>query len=165
MKSLQLRERKQIAEPRKYCLVCDYFSLAYIFLYFCISQVWEFRTYSHQLLSNLMVHRVNFLFTIQSNLSCAIRILHQPKPCKRVTVPMYLLNGQKIIYKLHKSYLNVQDVSNIAAVQRCQRPPFDGKGNMMPIYTIAGIIITFHCNLKRKLLREEIERERRLRFQ
>ena len=49
MKSLQLRGRRKIAESRKYCLVCDYFFLAYIFLYFCISQVWEFRTYSHHI--------------------------------------------------------------------------------------------------------------------
>ena len=51
VKSLQPRGCKQIPEPRKFCLVCDYFSLVYIFLYFCISQVWEFRTYSHQLVS------------------------------------------------------------------------------------------------------------------
>ena len=34
VKSLQLRGRRQIAEPRKYYLVCDYFSLVYIFSLF-----------------------------------------------------------------------------------------------------------------------------------
>ena len=47
VKSLQLRGRRQIVELRKYCLVCYYFSLAYIFLFFYISQIWELHVYSH----------------------------------------------------------------------------------------------------------------------
>ena len=40
VKSLQLRGRRQIAEPRKYCLVCVIFFFDVHFLYlFCFSQV------------------------------------------------------------------------------------------------------------------------------
>ena len=52
VKSLQLYGRRQIVEPRKCCFVCDYFSLTYIFHYFFISQVQEFRTYSHHIQKN-----------------------------------------------------------------------------------------------------------------
>ena len=40
VKSLQLRERRQIAEPRKYCLVrvIVFFSVCFLYL-FCFSQV------------------------------------------------------------------------------------------------------------------------------
>ena len=49
VKSLQRRGRRQIAKPRKYCLMCDYFSLMYFFFFLiCISLIWEFHTYSHQ---------------------------------------------------------------------------------------------------------------------
>ena len=34
VKSLQFRGRRKIAESHKYCLVCEYFSLAYIFSLF-----------------------------------------------------------------------------------------------------------------------------------
>ena len=48
VKSLQLHERRQFVESRKYCLVW-LFSLAHIFLYFYISQIWKFCVYSlHQ---------------------------------------------------------------------------------------------------------------------
>ena len=42
VKFLQLRGRRQIAEPRKYCLVrviVFFFSLAFVFSIFCFSQV------------------------------------------------------------------------------------------------------------------------------
>ena len=40
VKSLQLRGRRQIAEPRKYCLVCVivFFDVCFLYL-FCFSQV------------------------------------------------------------------------------------------------------------------------------
>ena len=63
------------------------------------------------------------------------------------------------------------------SVNRDARLPGGWKGIIMPIYTIAGIIITFHCKLKRKSSREreraresqtererERERERRVAF-
>ena len=46
MKLLQLCEHKEIVEPRKYCLVCLFFSLAHIFIYFYISDSWEYCVYS-----------------------------------------------------------------------------------------------------------------------
>ena len=42
MKSLQFRRRKQIAEPRKYCLVHVIFFFGMCFLYFCFLQVGNF---------------------------------------------------------------------------------------------------------------------------
>ena len=37
VKFLQLRRHKQIAESRKYCLMCNYFSLVYIFFSIFVS--------------------------------------------------------------------------------------------------------------------------------
>ena len=51
MKFLQFRERRQIAEPRKYYLVCVIvFSLACVFSIFVSHRFWEFRANSLQLL-------------------------------------------------------------------------------------------------------------------
>ena len=46
VKSLQLRERRQIVELRKYCLIRVIIFLWRMFSLFCFSQVWEFRVNS-----------------------------------------------------------------------------------------------------------------------
>ena len=82
-KSLQLCERRQIAKLHKYYLVCDYFSLVYIFLYFCISQVWQFRTYSHQ---------ARFFFFLETKEQVILKLDNQWKKIRdlRVEVSEYL---------------------------------------------------------------------------
>ena len=56
VKSLQLRGRRQIAEPRKYCLVCVILFFGACFLYlFYFSQVRNFWLNSLQLVSELRV--------------------------------------------------------------------------------------------------------------
>ena len=56
VKSLQLRGRRQIAEPRKYCLVhvIVFFGVCFLYL-FCFSQVGIIRLNSLQLVSKPMV--------------------------------------------------------------------------------------------------------------
>ena len=51
VKLLQLLERRQITEPRKY----DFWHFFFFFFYFCISQIWEFRIYSLQREGNSIV--------------------------------------------------------------------------------------------------------------
>ena len=52
VKSLQLRGRRQIAKPRKYCLVrVIFFFFSVCFLYFLFLTGWEFRLNSLQLVS------------------------------------------------------------------------------------------------------------------
>ena len=56
VKSLQLRGRRQIAEPRKYCLVrvIIFFGVCFLYL-FCFSQVGNFDLNSLQVVSEPMV--------------------------------------------------------------------------------------------------------------
>ena len=76
VKSLQLCGRRQFAKPCKYCLVCDFYFFFWriFFLYFCISQVWEFRTYSHHQIDVLhqkqearLKNKISNIWTTDSN--------------------------------------------------------------------------------------------------
>ena len=69
--------------PRKYCFVYFFFFFG-IFLYFCISQIWEFRVYSHhrQPFTYRKVMKVifrffvvRFFFFLYSIISCLVRFL------------------------------------------------------------------------------------------
>ena len=59
-KSLQLHGHRQIAEPCKYCLVCDYFSLAYNF--FSIVASHRFGNFINFLIKKIPSHSVIVLF-------------------------------------------------------------------------------------------------------
>ena len=73
VKSLQLRERRQIVEPRKYCLVrvIVLFFLRVFSLYFCFSQVGNFGFIPYK------QHKKKILEEIRSSLSIIQATIHK----------------------------------------------------------------------------------------